>query len=259
MTVTKSAERVSPTRILYLLVLASFVFALIYVPLRALVDEGYRAATEYKIIIFQLAMGVVFLRLPYLLSRLLSISIAGGLSASYVLFLWCAIFLGEFAYFYYRVPVWDSLLHIFSAALLTVAVLSLTRLSPVPMSPFICALLAVGASVLVGVLWEVYEFTFDGILGLNMQKFAAPSATGSADALRGAHQLFIPDTTSGNLVDLTGRAALTDTMTDLILDLVASVAVGVLGYFRLCKSGELPRPLRITKATPQTTDVEAQK
>ena len=322
------------TRILFLFILASFIFALIYVPLRTLIDESYREATEYKIIIFQLAMGVVFLRLPNFISRIFCIRISGGLTVSYMLFLWLSLFLGEFALFYYRIPVWDSLLHLFSAALMTVAALSLTRLSAspeppqphstkplypcssehkphhsseqlschlpkhphhsseqlschpqkhphhsseplirqpseatdhssyedvahlglktfsTPLHPLICALLAVGASITVGVLWEIYEFTFDGILGLNMQKFAAPSginAGGDSDFGFGA--LLPIGSGTGRLSALVGRDALVDTMTDLILDVAASVTVGIWGYIYINRKGELPRSVRISRTS----------
>ena len=46
-----------------------------------------------------------------------------------------------------------------------------------------------------GVLWEIYEYTADGLLGLNMQKFANENGT-----------------------LLQGRAALNNTMKDLIVD-----------------------------------------
>ena len=52
-----------------------------------------------------------------------------------------------------------------------------------------CFALALGA------LWEIYEYSFDALLGLNMQKFRTAQG-----------------------VDLIGREALQDTMEDLIWD-----------------------------------------
>ena len=62
----------------------------------------------------------------------------------------------------------------------------------------------------VGVLWEIYEFTFDGILGLNMQKFRLES---------------------GEM--LIGREALTDTMEDLIVDALGALVMSVVGFFAI--------------------------
>ena len=39
------------------------------------------------------------------------------------------------------------------------------------LSPFFVAMFAFMFAVTLGVIWEIYEFTFDGLLGLNMQKF----------------------------------------------------------------------------------------
>lgn len=168
-------ERDGLSRAVYLFTLGSFLFALVYLFVRATGGEGELQSGELRIIIFQLVMGCVFLRVPYLISRVTRVRIPTGLSVGYFAFLWCAIFLGEFALFYYRVALWDAFLHLFSAALAALAALSLPSLLGVRGQPLITMLVAVGAALTLGVAWEVYEFAFDGILGLNMQKFAAPS------------------------------------------------------------------------------------
>lgn len=216
------------SRVFYCFILSSFIFALVVIPTRVIFDEVYRASTEYRLILFQLTAGLVFLRLPRLLSRPLGIDIPHGLYIAYMLFLWAAIFLGEFALLYYRVPFWDTLMHFFSAVLLTLLGLSLpTLITGEAIPPLLCTVLAVGFSVTVGVLWEVYEFSFDGILGLNMQKFAALTRSG--------------------LAPLTGRAALTDTMTDLIVDLIGSLVPSVTAGIYIRKKGRLPPALTVSR------------
>ena len=216
------------SRVFYCFILSSFIFALVVIPTRVIFDEVYRASTEYRLILFQLTAGLVFLRLPRLLSKPLGIDIPHGLYIAYMLFLWAAIFLGEFALLYYRVPFWDTLMHFFSAVLLTLLGLSLpTLITGEEISPLLCTILAVGFSVTVGVLWEVYEFSFDGILGLNMQKFATLTRSG--------------------LAPLTGRAALTDTMTDLIVDLIGSLVPSVAAGIYIRKNGRLPPALTVSR------------
>lgn len=224
------------SRAAYFLVLGSFLFALVYLFVRAVGGEGAGQSGGVRIIIFQLVMGCVFLRLPYFISRVTRARIPAGLSVGYFAFLWCAIFLGEFALLYYRVAIWDSLLHLFSAALAALAALSLPSLLGVRGQPLISALVAVGVALTLGVAWEVYEFAFDGLLDLNMQKFAtlAPSSViGASDGTQ----------TPSPLV---GRAALIDTMTDLILDFLGASAVGIWGYLRIGRRGDLPASLKIT-------------
>ena len=222
------------SRVFYCFILSSFIFALVVIPTRVIFDEGYRASTEYRLILFQLTAGLVFLRLPRILSRPLGIEIPHGLHIAYMLFLWAAIFLGEFALLYYRVPFWDTVMHFYSGVLLALLGLSLPALiTGESISPLLSAILALGFSVLVGVLWEVYEFTFDGILGLNMQKFARM--------------------TSDGLSPLVGRAALSDTMTDLIVDLLAALVTCTAACLYVRKNGKLPPSLTVSRSN-QTTE-----
>ena len=70
------------------------------------------------------------------------------------------------------------ILHTFSGLMLgalgfsVVNLLNRTEKVPVHLSPLLVAVFAFCFAVTLGVIWEVYEYTFDGILHLNMQKFA---------------------------------------------------------------------------------------
>jgi uncharacterized membrane protein YjdF len=77
----------------------------------------------------------------------------------------------------------------------------------VDLSPFFVAAFAFCFALAVGALWEVYEFSFDAVLGLNMQKHTTESG-----------------------VALVGKTALSDTMKDIIIDALAALVVSVLGY-----------------------------
>lgn len=131
----------------------------------------------------------------------------------YFLFLYCAIYLGEVRNFFYVVPHWDTWLHTFSGGMLGalgfIVVDRLNRVEGVPvrLSPGFVCLFALCFAVTVGVFWEIYEFTFDGLLGLNMQKFRLENGT-----------------------QLVGRAALQDTMKDLIVDVAGAAVSVLLGY-----------------------------
>ena len=220
------------TRIFFCFILSSFVFALVAVPARVMLDEGFRLSGEYRLTLFQLTAGVFFLRLPGLLSRPLGIKLPSGLYVAYMLFLWGAIFLGEFAMLYYRVSVWDTVMHLYSAVLLSLLGLSLPRLfTGEDISPVLTLVIAIGFSLFIGVLWEIYEFTFDGLLGLNMQKFAA--------YVDGAKRLS----------PLVGRAALVDTMTDIIVDLAGTVSVSIWAYIYIKRKGALPHSLTVNRIT----------
>ena len=55
--------------VLYWAVMISFIFSLIYVPLRAILDDAYRENTEYKIMIFQTLFGLIIVNLPSFLTK----------------------------------------------------------------------------------------------------------------------------------------------------------------------------------------------
>lgn len=214
------------TRILYWLVMTSFVFSLIYVPTRAFLDESYRASGAYKIMIFQTVCGIVEINLPSFLERRFNLRIPRLFAIMFLVFVWGAIFLGEVADFYYRFVFWDDVLHLWSSMMLGFLGFSLIEIlnndkkhNKVSLSPIFVCIFAVFFTVFVGVVWEIYEFISDGILGINMQKYALGSA--------------ISDT--GTTL-LQGRAALTDTMTDLIVDLLGGLTASIVGYISIIKN-----------------------
>lgn len=175
-----------------------------------------RPKSEYVLMLVQCILGVIAMLLPNVLSKKFRLQIPSNMLFLYTLFLYGAIYLGEVKSFYYVVPHWDTILHTFSGAMLGalgfsfVSLLNKEEKIPVQLSPIFVALCAFCFAVTLGVLWEVYEFTFDGILGLNMQKFA----------LEGGAQLI-------------GRAALVDTMKDLIVDIIGAFAMSFIGYISL--------------------------
>ena len=214
------------TRVMYWLVMTSFIFSLIYVPTRAYLDESYRASGAYKIMIFQTVCGIIEVNLPSFLERRFNLKIPRLFAIMFLVFVWGAIFLGEIADFYYRFPFWDDVLHLWSSVMLGFLGFSLIEIlnndkkhNKVSLSPTFVCIFAVFFTVFVGVVWEIYEFMSDGILGINMQKYA----TGSAISDTGATLL-------------QGREALYDTMTDLIVDLLGGLAASAIGYISIIKN-----------------------
>ena len=172
-----------------------------------------RTKSDYILMMLQCTLGIIAMLLPGLLTKRLRIVIPSGIYILYVIFLYCAIYLGEVRSFYYSVPHWDTILHCFSGAMLGalgfsfVTLLNNTQRVPVNLSPSFVAVFAFCFALSLGVVWEIYEFTFDGLLGLNMQKFA----------LEGGEPLV-------------GRDALADTMKDLIVDALGALATSIIGY-----------------------------
>ena len=179
-------------------------------------EHGVMVKSDYSLMFTQSVLGIFAMMLPSLLSKNLRIVIPSNMMILYVVFLYCAIFLGEVRSYYYDVPHWDTILHCFSGSMLgaigfsVVSLLNDTDIIPMNLSPVFVALFAFCFALTLGVFWEVYEYSFDGFLGLNMQKFMTEEG-----------------------VEFVGRKALNDTMKDLIVDAVGAFIISFLGYLSL--------------------------
>jgi len=175
-----------------------------------------RTKSDYVLMISQCLLGIIAMRLPEIFERRWHLDFPSTMIFLYVLFLYCAIYLGEVRSFYYIVPNWDTILHTFSGGMIAVigfSVISLLNNSdkiPINLSPIFVAVFAFCFALTMGVIWEIYEFAFDGFLGLNMQKFRLEDG-----------------------VELVGRTALMDTMKDLIVDAIGAFITSSVGYFSL--------------------------
>ena len=209
-------------RILYFWVNLSFLVPIVYLILRLIFgggssnEAGYHSDSDYLLMLMQCILGLVTIHLPSILERRLRFELPGLLYGFYIVFLYCAIFLGEVRSFYYLFPRWDSILHFFSSlmtgffGLMVVTILNRDRHVSMNLSPLFVCLFAFCFSVTIGSLWEIYEFIGDGLLGLNMQKFM---------------------TAQGEL--LVGHNALRDTMKDIIVDVLGALLASVIGMISI--------------------------
>ena len=178
--------------------------------------EHVRVKSDYVLMLLQCAVGVLAMGLPALLRKKWGWRIPSRMMILYVVFLYASIYLGEVRNFYYRIPHWDNILHGFSGLMLGALAFSVIQLLnqsdriPLALSPAFVAVFTFCFAVTVGVVWEVYEFAADGLLGTNMQKF------GPWD---------------GAVFE--GRDALYDTMIDLIVDAIGGLVMATLGYVSL--------------------------
>ena len=177
---------------------------------------NHRVKGDYVLMLAQCILGVIALMLPSILWKRIQLEIPSKMLILYALFLYCAIYLGEVRAFYYNVKNWDTILHTFSGAMLGalgfsfITFLNKTDRVPMNLSPVFVATFTFCFAVTLGVVWEIYEFTADGILHTNMQKFGLEDGTPFA-----------------------GRLALMDTMKDLIVDTIGAAVMSVGGYISL--------------------------
>jgi hypothetical protein len=153
-------------------------------------------------------MALVFA--PLVLVRRLLPDVPAQFQFLVVVFVFAALFLGEFRRFYDRYWWWDLALHASSGLLLgifgflLVYVLNRNVRIELHMRPRFVALFAFVFAVAIGALWELFEFAMDQAFGLQMQKpmFNDPSG-------------------------------LTDTMWDLAVDAAGALVVSLYGWWYL--------------------------
>lgn len=175
-----------------------------------------RLKSDYVLMLIQCMLGIAVIFLPSILEKRLKFAIPGRMHILFVLFLYCAIVLGEVRNFYFKVPHWDTVLHTFSSVMLgmvgfeIIDILNDSKAVRLSLSDKFVAVFAFCFALSLGALWEIYEFSVDSLMSLNTQKHALEDGT-----------------------ELIGQWALKDTMKDLIVDAAGALAVSVSGYFTL--------------------------
>jgi hypothetical protein len=211
-------------RVLFWIVLVTLVASAIYAaakiahaPAHPRPGAGFqKLKSDYTLMLAECILGMVVIFLPSMVERTWHIAIPSLMYIAFVVFLYAAIYLGEIRSFYYMVPNWDTVLHCLSGLMLGFLGFSIVNLLNdldkvrIRMSSLFVAFFAFFFALSLGVVWEIYEYSLDGLLGLNMQKFALDDGT-----------------------NLVGRAALQDTMKDLIVDALSALAASVVGYFSI--------------------------
>ncbi len=141
--------------------LASTVYAavnLALAPSSGPVPEGEQTKGDYSLMLMQCVLGIVVLFLPSIIGRKLKLEIPGAMYIVFIIFLYCAIYLGEVRSFYYLIPNWDTILHTFSGAMLGCLGFSIVNLLnnhdkvAMHLSPFFVALFACCFAVSLGVV-----------------------------------------------------------------------------------------------------------
>lgn len=190
----------------------SFVFVILSMAISLLTAAWQLAQGKSGslLLVLETGAGLLLVLLPALLSKWLRFYLPAFLYFFFLAFIYCAIYLGD-AYHFYYTPYWDKFLHLISGALLfglAWAILGCFKFKEELPAGFLC-LYGVAFAVFCGVLWECYAFTCDGLFAMNLQRYLSAGRA------------------------LAGRAALLDTMGDLIADLASSLLFSCWSYWRL--------------------------
>lgn len=195
----------------YAVTFAIFAFSLIFAIVCMITGKqspvnGYGKYGAYELL---QRIGVILLVLVPVILRKLRVQIPPLVTISFNLFIVMAVFCGTFMGLYINTKWWDKFNHVVSGALLGVAgmfFLNAITKNNEKVGSFGIVLYALAFGLMCGAIWEIYEFTGDGLLGTNMQRY------------RDDHVL----------VDYVGREALMDTMLDVVADAIGALLAGIL-------------------------------
>ncbi len=168
---------------------------------------------------WQCCLGIAGLFLPDLLEKKFKLAIPSVLITTYIILLFCSVYLGEVFSFYYRfqifgLRIWDVMLHLSYSAMLVLLGFSIIGLLnkaenvKLKFSPVWIVIFSFFFAITVDAAWEIFEFMMDSCFGFNMQKFQDAYGT-----------------------DYSGQAALLDTMKDFIVDFIGAGIMCVIALF----------------------------
>lgn len=180
-----------------------------------------------QFVMLMLVALAVQMFLPLLVEKIFRIRISPLISFIFILQCFGGTFLGNVANLYYIVPLYNKFIHYllgFSLSLIGLAGIQLFTEGKEALSPLFIALVVLFTGVSIGVFWEFFEFGVDLIFDMNMQSYA--SETGEL---------------------LAGKAALLDTMLDLLVNTAGALTVAVLAFVSFKYKTGLHEYCRITK------------
>ncbi len=181
------------------------------------------------IFVFFSALTFLLTFFPKVIERSYKIELPVTFQVLIVLFACAGVFLGGVAEFYVKYWWWDSMLHFLAGIGLGFAgfliLYVLHRNNKFQAGPGTIAIFSFCFALSLGVLWEIFEFSVDSILGEDMQR---------------ARNL-CPD-----IGDCDTRLGLMDTMIDLILDAIGAFIASFAAYLYLLKK-EVPFFKRLVK------------
>lgn len=164
--------------------------------------NDFRSKDTYCLSVGLAALLLTFL--PKVVEKVLKKNRNKLISFLFMLFIFLASYLGTLKRFYAIFPWWDFMVHLLSGVILGLIAFYVLKNVDIfknteSMKFRILALIfIISFATLCGVLWEIYEFSMDNILGVDMQ-----------------------------VVELTGVA---DTMGDLIADFIGGTIIGIYGF-----------------------------
>ena len=227
--------------IIYIILNIVIIGCLIFELLRG---EGTKATTCFN--------ALILMQLPKLLQKFFKFKFANFLETIIYLFIFATEILGSVYNFYYGIiPHWDSLMHTISGFLFVGVGLFLMRIfvqstKNKVISPLGMIFAACCFSMTMGMAWELFEYTADKILLIDMQNDIMLTTISSLDlhpegkkidyVINNIDKTILYDAKGNELIVIKGGyldIGLNDTMKDLIFNLLGALFFAYFGYHQL--------------------------
>lgn len=201
---------------------------------------------------FLCLLSLVLFLMPFIVEKHFKVDLPDTLEIIIFLFIFSAEILGEINNFYGNIPHWDTILHTINGFLCASVGFSLVYLlnqnsNSISLSPFFTVLTSFCFSMTIGVAWEIFEYTSDIVLGLDMQKdtYIETINTVKTDTTKSNKIIKYKDIEYTILYDEKGNEiskvnnyidiGLHDTMKDLIVNFVGALIFSIFGYLYITK------------------------
>ena len=174
-------------------------------------NEDHSVKSDYMFNAAQSGMFLMVSLLPMFMKKF-DLDIPDFVYLIFIFFCLAHFLCGEILGFFVKIKWWDSALHTFSGMLIALLSFSLVNMlnksngTGVKLNLAFTIIFAFSVTITIGVMWEILEFAFDQIAGLNMQRAYVSTMSGRGEPL-------------------VGSEAIMDTMKDLILDSIGAAIV----------------------------------
>lgn len=166
------------------------------------------------------AVALVLYNIPSFIQWRFRVYVPSVLHIFTLIFIFAHFILGEVGEVYRQSAVFDKILHATSGVAIATIGFSLVNMfnkssnTHLKLSPFFVAFSSFCFALAIALLWEVFEYASDSLVGTNMQRYIPPDEVQQATAPAQGYGLI-------------------DTMNDIIVSTVSALVVCVLGYISL--------------------------
>lgn len=202
--------------------------------------------------VFLCLLTLLLLIVPSFIQVSFKVELPTALEVIILLFIFSAEILGEIQSFYIIFPMWDTILHTLNGFLAAAIGFSLVDLMnrnekiKFKLSPLFMAIVAFCFSMTIGVVWEMFEYSMDVFMGLDMQKdtivhhitsvMLDPTNSNIPISIHNIQDVII----NGESLGLNGYLdiGLIDTMNDLVVNLIGAFVFSVFGFIYVKERGK---------------------